>query len=267
MEKGLPVILPKKIEKDSNKPIAFRADPDTVSKIYTLEKTRDESRSEIIKNAINESYEKLISKTINSHIFNYMNEYFGKMRVNTFNITVGGITDFLPKEEGEVINPFERSDSEAEKTNLIIYTAKENPSFKSKDEKKKLRGTLKQIRVEITNEANNYVRLKIIQASIMVGSIKDFDAQLYLSINNSAIENNLKSETENTSEKGNVALNVFFEQTYPIPAMNQWIKEVKNAIKSMAKFDKSVEKTVKRSKSLEIKKISSEQPSVKRDVE
>lgn len=242
------------MEKETSKPVTFRADKEINYKLMSLEKVGKESKSEIIKKSIQLSYNTLITRKINEEVYESLKKIFGKVSVDSLNLSFGILRDFFPEEKNSKNNAFEDLFEERGKQ-ITFYNIRNIRKFENK--KGGFSIFLGDFGLEVKNEEKE-VEIKFYLTRVIEGDIKKFDPEIYLKLNELAGKEGLKTETNSRGEETQV--NIVYETEVPIRNLEKFLKNFEENAKKMERFIKKFSKILEKKDSFkEIKKESSEQ--------
>ncbi len=237
--KEIEIVSPEKVDRDLSNPITFRTDSEAYSKIATLKNARDESISEVIKRSVDQSFEVLILRKVNSKIFYGIKKIFGKPKGVSVQFLTGH-GRVLPEEEKEVPNPFEDEKTTESSSNVIYKLGGNNYTSKNN----KMDFLLNFYQVELTYKASDNIEVKFIKPSIIIGNFKDFDHEIYMKILEIVGKHEFKTEMETENKES--TLDICFKEEFPIVAINNWFKEFEKKLKIIKEINLNIENYLKK---------------------
>ncbi|MBI2572431.1 hypothetical protein HYV86_01095 [Candidatus Woesearchaeota archaeon] len=212
------------VSKESTKPISFRVDSESYKKITTLEKTRKESKSAIIKEAIERTFSELIFSHINNELYKINKNIFDKIKVKKV-MAMSAIED----DESQKDLPFMRSLSDHFKS-MVIYQL-DYPKY---EDKEKVSYSLNQFRVELITEGGTTLKIKVCSGNVIDGNSQKIDPNLFMKVTQIASKNNFQTETD-SDEKDKMNLNIFFERMVGFD-FDKWAGKIKTDLEEFKKM-------------------------------
>lgn len=234
-----------KPEKEYGKPIAARVDQETYQKINALEKAKGTTKANIIRDALQQSYNTLILTNTHTQIFEKIVNERGHPDKFRYYVEHGG--SLSKDEDNKFLNPFENLKNE-ENRGTAAYQFKDK-EYETKDEK--ITFTTNKIFVKIECETDTKLKIKTTARDLIDGHLASIPSETYMKILQIISREGFRTET--SGGKKEVSLNMFFEITVPITP-KEWIdifeKRFRNFNKSLTEISKLLEKekTVKRTK-------------------
>jgi hypothetical protein len=247
--KGIQVVNPDDIEKENMKKlVTFRTDPTTYSKIVTLEKTMEKSKSNVIKDAIIKSYDNLIFVHFNSMIFDIMQDIFKNIEMIDCSFTMR--TQTFDDEDTSNKNPFKIMYSNCENTSIAQYKAKRD-TFSTPD--KNVVFNLSNFLVEVNNKPSDTVSIKFTISKYIEGDIKKISSEVYFEIIEMITKRKFKIET--LSKEGKIFSNIFFEVEGSARTSKTGINIFKKIMNDINNMIEEIEEFLKNRKDIIRKKV------------
>jgi len=235
------------IVKDSTKPISFRVDSEVYRKIATLEKVKKEQKSTIIKEAIDNTFTKMMFQHLNSELYKINKEIFPKIKFVAHYMMGSDDTRMLGEQndgdDDDDKNPF--SDTEGDVFRCSVLYRLDFPNYE--DEKSGHTYSLNQLSIEITNEASNIIKLKVRLNDLSNGDINKINQELFTKISLLVSKDGFQVETN--TDKKNISQTLFFERGVDFD-YSKWLKRYKHDITQLKKTTEKINQLFKNVKEL-----------------
>ncbi len=209
-------------DKDLTKPISFRVDADLHNKISKLERTRKESKSLIIKEAIEKSFNQLIFSSIHQQLYLISKSIFKK--IHFVSSAINSATKL--EEDGAERLPFVNEPQGLFRC-IAVYDLNSYPCYKDLN---KTEYCLNRFLIELTGESNNTIKLKVSAIDVIKGNSDKIDSDLFLKITQLANKRNMQIETNGESRDGLLAISIFFERRTSF-TFDEWSNKFKQELK------------------------------------
>ena len=208
--------------RDESKVISLRVDSEIFNKISKLETARKESKSAVIKGAIEESFNKLIVSYIHRKIFEISKELFTKIKIE-------GVFYSENYDDGkDEEDPF---NEDMQTSRFFRSIAKYKLSYPEYEDANKNSFNLNDFEISLECIGPESLRIKIYFSNIVSGNSSKINSNLLMKIMQIASDGGVQTETDST-RKGLLSLNIFFEREASFD-VNKWYQRCKNDMKNI----------------------------------
>ena len=230
------------LTKEPTKPISFRVDGEVYRKITVLEKALKESKSVIIKNAIEKAFSHLIHSFIHNKLFEINKELFDKIKVEDVVI----ISAVIREEDRK--HPFSGFETSARFESEVTY----NLGYPEYEDNQKNFYCLNRLYIQLITEGGKTAKLKVAALDVINGNPDKIDPKLFIKI--PQVAGNGKMNTETSSDKkGNISMDIFFERIVTFD-MDKWSKDIKKDLQKFKKIISRIDDSYSKNNDLKIKK-------------
>ncbi len=224
------------IEGEATKPISFRADKELCRRIATLEQIRKQQKPTIIKEAIDQTFTRMVFESIHRVLFEVNKEVFPEIKVEQIIHMV-----YAGDAEDEK-DPFALREPEVSRC-AVIYKLPYG-AYKSTDAD--FCCFLDSLKLELFTESESSVKIRASIESVTEGKVGGPNP-LFSEISQMAAKEGFQTETR--TNKVIISQNIFFERMASIDS-SKWKDKYKKEISSMKKLVEEINSLMIKNKAL-----------------